>query len=83
MDNTKNLVSINKLPLGSVGIISEFEDKLIGSRLIELGLYPGKPIIVVRKAPFQGALYLKSERQSFALGYQEAKTVLAITSSEK
>lgn len=79
MDNKSNLVSIDKLPLGTIGIISEFNDKVIGSRLIELGLYPGKPISVIRKAPFKGAFYIKSEKQSFAIGYKEAKTVFAIT----
>nr|WP_223241446.1 FeoA family protein [Flammeovirga sp. EKP202] len=78
-----NLVSIDRLPLGKIGIISEFKDKVIGSRLIELGLYPGKPVSVIRKAPFKGAVYLKSDNQSFAIGHQEAKTVFLTTTSEK
>ncbi|NME71371.1 FeoA family protein [Flammeovirga aprica] len=82
MGITNNLVSIDRLPLGKIGIITEFKDKVIGSRLIELGLYPGKPVSVIRKAPFKGALYLKSDNQSFAIGHQEAKTVLTTTSEK-
>ncbi|NLR90025.1 MULTISPECIES: FeoA family protein [Flammeovirga] len=71
------MVSIDTLPHGKVGTICEFKDKVVGSRLIELGLYPGKKLQILRKAPFGGALYIKSEQQSFALGLKEAKTVFA------
>ncbi|MBB6459439.1 FeoA family protein [Flammeovirga kamogawensis] len=77
MNNKTNTISIDALAIGSYGIIKEFHDKVVGSRLIDLGLFPGKKIKVLRKAPFGGALYIKSGQQSFALGLTEAKTVFA------
>ncbi|AZQ61047.1 ferrous iron transport protein A [Flammeovirga pectinis] len=79
MNNKTNMISIDTLPIGSIGIIKEFQDKIVGSRLIDLGLFPGKKIRVLRKAPFGGALYIKSDQQAFALGLHEAKTVFATT----
>lgn len=79
MYNTSNMISLDTLPIGVVGIISEFSDKVVGSRLIELGLYPGKRIQVVRKAPFNGGLYIKSDKNAFAIGLTEAKSVFTTT----
>lgn len=51
----KNIISLNKLPLDTEGILVNLNcDSIINKRLLDLGLTPGTSITPVLISPFKG-----------------------------
>ncbi len=69
----KNLtdIAINQI----VKIIS-FKQKMIAQKLITMGVIPGKEIEILRKAPFNGAYYIRVSDLYFAIRKEEAQTII-------
>jgi ferrous iron transport protein A len=61
---------------GQEGIIHEFTDDLMASKLISMGVLPGKMLHLVRRVPFGGGLYVKIEGQNIALRLEEARNIV-------
>jgi ferrous iron transport protein A len=61
---------------GQSGIIHEFTNDLMASKLISMGVLPGKILQLVRRVPFGGGLYVKIEGQNIALRLEEARNIV-------
>ncbi len=62
--------------LGSSGIVAQFTNNQIGSKLLAMGVLPGNKIEVVREAPFGGGVIVKVDNNFLALRKQEAACIL-------
>lgn len=61
---------------GVVGIVAQFTNEQIGSKLLAMGILPGSRLEVVRKAPFGGGVVVKVDNNYLALRKQEAACIL-------
>ena len=71
---------LSELKEGARGIIVDFKDEIISSRLMTMGILPGSQIELIRKAPLQGGFYIKSDKQRIALRSAEAASILVAVS---
>lgn len=78
MNNPKN---ITHLQIGEDAIIAEFSNGYVACKLMAMGLLPGSAILLMRKAPFGGAYYIKVKNHYVALRSNEAKNVLLISAN--
>lgn len=51
--------------------IESFNNPFVACKLIAMGITPGCKVECIRKAPFNGAYYLKIDGNSYALREQE------------
>lgn len=70
------LRNITLLQVGEQALITEYADNYIACKLMAMGLLPGSSISLVRKAPFGGAYYIKTDNHYVALRKDEAKYVM-------
>ncbi len=68
--------TLDQLDIGEKGIIKEFSDEHAGCKLMTMGILPESEVQVIRKAPLGGAIYLKTERQQFAIRNKEAECIV-------
>ena len=68
--------NITQLQVGENAIIGEFTNGFVACKLMAMGLLPGSAILLVRKAPFGGAYYIRAKNHYVALRSQEAENVL-------
>jgi len=61
---------------GMAGIVAQFTNEQIGSKLLAMGILPGSRLEVVREAPFGGGLVVKVDNNYLALRKQEAACIL-------
>lgn len=73
MSKQKNITS---LQIGEKAIVAQFSDARMASKLMAMGLLPGGEIGLIRRAPFNGAFYIKSFNHTIALRKEEAENVL-------
>lgn len=52
-------------------LILGFKDPYLAARLISLGIYPGKELVIKRKALLGGAFYVEVDSCNFALREDE------------
>lgn len=72
-------VPVYTLPRGASAVIesvAEHQDPRVRRRLLDLGLRPGSPVHLVRKAPFGGPLVLRVADYDIALRPSEARCLL-------
>jgi ferrous iron transport protein A len=72
---SKNLTHLKD---GEDAIIKEFTNGYIACKLMAMGLLSGTSVIMVRKSPFGGAYYIKSNDHVIGLRNNEAEHVLLI-----
>ncbi len=65
---------------GAIGRLYAFADEMIAGRMLSMGVLPGSEVIVVRKAPFGGGIYLKVDGTSMVMRASEARRVILETS---
>ena len=71
------MVRLTELPDGQVGRLVSLEgDRAFRRRLMELGLLPGTPVRVVRRADIGGVLELEVRRARITVRTSEARLVL-------
>jgi len=68
--------TLDQLEKGKIGTIEQFLDEQAACKLMTMGILPGQQVQVIRKAPLGGAIYLKTERQQFAIRNKEAACIL-------
>ncbi|MEM1326843.1 MAG: FeoA family protein [Bacteroidota bacterium] len=65
-----------KLAPNEKGVLMEFTDDRIASKLITMGVFPGTTIELVRYAPFKGGCYVKVDNRAIAIRRDEAQCIL-------
>lgn len=70
-----SLQSVTTLESGQQGLIDHIGDAVIALKLYSMGVLPGKPIQIVRKAPFGGGYYLRIVNQHLVLRSNEAAEI--------
>ena len=70
---------LSKLAIGDHGKIAYFMDNVIAGKLTTMGVLPGSDVMVVRKAPFKGGIYLKIDGHNMVLREQEAASIMLST----
>ena len=68
--------SLSVVEVGKVGVIAQFKDEVIASRLMTMGVLVGSKVRVVRKAPFKGGIYLRVDGQNMIMREKEAQTII-------
>ncbi len=61
---------------GQKGVLKSIDDDVIATKLISMGMLPGKIIELVRRIPFGGGIYVKVEDMLMALRIVEAEHIL-------
>jgi ferrous iron transport protein A len=61
---------------GEIGIIHEFTDDKMASKLLSMGVLPEKSLRLVRRVPFGGGLYIKVEECNLAVRETEAQHIV-------
>ena len=69
-------MTLDKLKPGSAGRIKNLsvQDKL-GQRLMDLGIYPGLPLKVIRNAPLEDPMEIQLDGYFVSLRHNEARQV--------
>ncbi len=57
------------------GVIVDFLDERVASRLMSMGVLPGSVVTMIRKIPMNGAIYFKINGANIALRVKEAGSV--------
>ena len=69
--------SLSILSEGETAVIEQFKIELgLQSRLVELGLFKGVPIRIIKKAPFKGPIKLKIRNYEVSIRYWDAEKIL-------
>lgn len=58
------------------GIVANFTNDQIGSKLLAMGVLPGSEIKIMQEAPFGGGVVVKVDNHYIALRKQEAACIL-------
>ena len=61
---------------GEIGIIHKFTDDKMASKLLSMGVLPGKSLRLVRRVPFGGGLYIKVDTCNIAVREAEAQQIV-------
>jgi ferrous iron transport protein A len=69
---------LSDLKVGGEGKIHKYTDDVIASKLLSMGVLPGKSVRLVRRIPFGGGLYIKVEDHNIAVREEEAKNIVLI-----
>ncbi len=56
--------------------VLSFSNEFFAGRFIAMGILPGSELIMVRKAPFSGGIYIKVDGHNIALRNEEASTII-------
>ena len=71
---------LDRLEPGESGVIARFEcDPAIARRLMELGLVPGTPVRMIRRAPLGDPLELSARGMHLSLRRSEASQIHVAT----
>ena len=72
-------MTLDRLPVGARAVVREVrQGSSVALRLMEMGLVPGAPVVVLQRAPFGGPMqldvggYLLSIRRGEAAGFEVA-----------
>lgn len=71
-----NFETLANLKEGEGGIIHQFTDDKMASKLLSMGVLPGKSLRLVRRIPFGGGLYIKVEECNIAVRDKEAQNIV-------
>lgn len=69
----KTLATLKK---GEIAVIAQIINETLSVRLLELGLFPGKSVKLLRKAPFGDPFYLKVANHYVSIRTEEARQVI-------
>jgi ferrous iron transport protein A len=68
--------TLDNLKDGDIGVIHKFTDDKMASKLLSMGVLPGKSLRLVRRVPFGGGLYIKVEACNLAVRETEAQNIV-------
>ena len=67
---------LSKVKVGTCGIIRQFTNDHMASKMLSMGILPGKVLKLIRRAPFGGGLYIKVADCNIAVRDVEAQNIL-------
>jgi ferrous iron transport protein A len=73
---TNHFEVLADIKVGGEGKLHKFTDDVIASKLLSMGVLPGKIVRLVRRIPFGGGLYIKVENHNIAVREEEAKNIV-------
>lgn len=76
MQIMSHIETLANLKVGTSGKISQFTDDQMASKMLSMGILPGKVLKLIRRAPFGGGLYIKVEDNNMAVRDSEAQNIL-------
>lgn len=76
MQIMSHIKTLSSLTVGTCGKISQFTDDKMASKMLSMGILPGKALKLIRRAPFGGGLYIKVEDNNIAVRDIEAQNIL-------
>ena len=65
-----------RLEIGETGLVAGFNQRLLASKLLSMGVLPGSRVTFVRRSPFGGAVYLSVDGQKLALRQDEFAAIV-------
>lgn len=68
-------MTLDKLPLQQPAVIRQLADHALTAKLTEMGLYPGKTVTVIFKAPFGDPIAVDLDGYTLSLRSNEAALV--------
>jgi len=68
-------LKLNNLPFNQIATIQKVSKNGISAKLVEMGIYPGKEIKVVFKAPFGDPLAVELDGYTLSLRKNEAELI--------
>ncbi len=71
-----HLETLSKVKVGTCGTIREFTNDHMASKMLSMGILPGKVLKLIRRAPFGGGLYIKVGDCNIAVRDVEAQNIL-------
>ena len=63
------------LKIGETGVVAYVSEEELTGRILSLGLMPNTKIVLVRKAPFGGTLYIKANDTILGIRPDEAQQI--------
>jgi ferrous iron transport protein A len=66
---------LSELQPGESGIVDELDLHVFTTRLLAMGIIPGKRIEVIRKQPWSGSFYINIDGHFLGLRIQEADLI--------
>lgn len=78
---TEMPLTLSELSAGAAGWVFEFADEAIACRLLCMGVLPGSYVKMVRKAPFNGGVYLRIDGINVVMRNSEAKRIILTTTA--
>jgi ferrous iron transport protein A len=76
MQTMSHIETLSSLKVGACGKINQFTDDRMASKMLSMGILPGKLLKLVRRLPFGGGLYIKVEDNNMAVRDIEAQNIL-------
>lgn len=76
MQVMSHIETLSSLKVGTCGKVSQFTDDRMASKMLSMGILPGKTLKLIRRAPFGGGLYIKVEDNNIAVRDIEAQNIL-------
>lgn len=69
---------LSKLKIGEIGVVSEFTDEKVSTKLMEMGCLPGEIVKVINIAPLGDPIAIHVAGYDLSLRKDEAACVLVI-----
>ena len=67
--------SIADMLVGQSAVVREIDLSNYSTRMVSMGLLPGKTIKLLRKQPFNGSIYLELNHHFLGIRIEEAKLI--------
>lgn len=75
MEYKVSLETIADMEVGQTAIIKEIDLSNFSTRMLAMGLVPGKEVTLVRKQPWNGSYYLSVNNHFIGIRINEAKLI--------
>lgn len=72
-------LTIFEMQEGASAWVLQFADENIAGRLLSMGVLPGSAVRIIRRAPFNGGIYVKVDGTNLVMRSTEAKRILLTT----
>ncbi len=75
LNSIKDIKNLSELTSGQSGIIDELSMHIFTTRMLAMGIIPGKRITLIRKQPWNGSYYVEVDGHYIGLRIQEAELI--------
>jgi len=70
------ITKLSDLDIGQSGIVDELAMHIFTTRMLAMGIIPGKKLTLIRKQPWLGSYYIEVDGHYIGLRVQEAELIL-------